>query len=166
MKYRSMFIIMVLALFCLSVQAQEKRISAKELPAAVRAAFEKSYPNAQIKGTAREVEKGVTYYEIESVDGTTHRDLLYEKDGKVFEIEETLDANALPQTVKAALEKAYPGSKVRKAEKTTHDSTTVIEVLLEAGKKRHEIVFDVNGQITKDNVMKAKKENKEEKEEK
>ncbi len=69
--------------------AQEKKIDKNDLPKAVLNAFQKRYPNAAIKGTSIEKENGKTYYEIESIDGTRRRDLLYTKSGKVAEIEET-----------------------------------------------------------------------------
>lgn len=143
----------------------EKRISAKNLPAAVRSAFAKSYPGARITGAAQETEKGVMYYEIESVDGKIHRDLLYTRDGQVSEIEEAMEPASLPEAVKATLKTKYPGYTVKKAEKTTHGTVTDLEVLIEMGKKRHEVVFDENGTVKKNEQLKAKAEKKGEKEE-
>jgi len=65
---------------------ENKAPDLKILPAAVLDAFKTAYPKAVIKGTSKETEKGVTYYEIESVDGKLNRDLLYTADGKAAEI--------------------------------------------------------------------------------
>jgi Putative beta-lactamase-inhibitor-like, PepSY-like len=162
-QYGSIVVLLFLLLTIPSiVEAQgEKRISVKDLPTAVRSAFEKAYPKAEIKGAAEEPENGVTYYEIESIDGKTHRDLLYTKDGEVHEIEEAMDTASLPEAVSAALEKAYPKCKVRRAEKTTRGSVTDIEVMIQTGKKRHELVFNTNGTVQKDEVITTRSEKKE-----
>ncbi|MCX6561361.1 MAG: hypothetical protein NTZ26_12710, partial [Candidatus Aminicenantes bacterium] len=44
-------------------------VDLKILPPAVLKAFQAAYPKAVIKGASKEVEKGVTQYEVESVDG-------------------------------------------------------------------------------------------------
>ncbi len=88
--------------------AQEKKIDKKDLPKAVVESFQKSYPNAVIKGTSTEKEHGKTYYEIESMDGTQGRDLLYTEDGKIAEIEEALAAENIPDFIKNSVMKKYP----------------------------------------------------------
>jgi hypothetical protein len=69
-----------------------KKFTAKDLPAAVSEAFTKAYPKAVSTGADKEAEKGKTFYEIESLDGTMKRDLLYTPEGKAAEIEEALPA--------------------------------------------------------------------------
>jgi hypothetical protein len=83
----------------LGAQDQEKKLTKKELPSAVLSAFQKSYPKASIKGIAEEKKEGKTYYEIESLDGKTSRDLLYLADGSVAEIEESMATADLPGAV-------------------------------------------------------------------
>ena len=75
----------VMAMF--SAQAQEKKINIKALPRAVRAAFQQTYPKATMTGAATEVEDGKTIYEVESIDGTINRDLLFTEKGEVYERE-------------------------------------------------------------------------------
>jgi hypothetical protein len=145
--------------------AQEKDIPAKELPAAVTAAFQAAYPHAVIKGAATEVEGGVTYYEIESVDGQTRRDLLYTIDGKIFEIEETVSAADLPAPVKQAVAKAWPKGEIEKAEKTTRESTVQYDIRVQSGTKTYEMSIDPQGKVLNTQERKLKKEAKEEKEE-
>lgn len=148
--------------------AQEKEINARQLPPAVSAAFHAAYPKAVIKGAAEEVENGVTCYEIESVDGNTRRDLLYSADGKVVEMEESMDAAALPGAVSRKIAETYPGGKIEKAEKTTDQSGKIrYELLVLSGEKRFEISLDPAGKIleTKAVSVKAKKEPAEKEEE-
>ena len=155
-------------LLAVRIHAQEKKISQNELPAVVREAFTRAYPHANIRGTSMEVEKGVTYYEIESLDGTQSRDILYRADGTVAEIEEAVAAGSLPGPVKSAVGKEFAGAKIAKAEKVTKGTAVSYEVHLSQGSKTGSIVVDPSGKIlTKSPLkeMKVKEEYEEEEEE-
>jgi len=158
-------VLLASTVFSLSAFTQEKKISKKDLPQAVLAAFEKAYPKATIKGLSQEVENGKTYYEIESIDGKTTRDLLYLSDGSVTEIEEGLSVAELPPPVKAALLKEYPKGKVVKAEKTTKGTTVTFEMKVSSGKTNAELVVDPSGKVVKNEKVKAANREKEEREE-
>lgn len=138
--------------------SQEKKISGKDLPPAVKSAFEKSYPQAKIKGLAKETENGKTYFEVESVDGKLRRDLLYTPEGDVYEIEETFDAKTLPQAVKDVLQKKFGKYSVTKAERTTHGTEMQYDLALKCGKKSFEASIDPTGKILNSKETKAKKE--------
>jgi uncharacterized membrane protein YkoI len=101
---------------------------AVKLPAAITTAFEKSYPNATIRGTAQETEGGKTVYEVESVDKGKARDLMYNVDGTVISIEEEMNAADLPAPVTAALKKLYPKATITVAEKLTEGTTIEYEL--------------------------------------
>ncbi len=59
---------------------RKRKLDKKDLPKEVFNSFQKSYPNATIKGASMENEEGKIYYEIESVDGKqTQRFTLYRK---------------------------------------------------------------------------------------
>ena len=145
--------------------AQEKKIDKKDLPKAVVESFHKSYPNAEIKGASTEKENGKTYYEIESMDGTQGRDLLYTKDGKIAEIEETLAAEHVPDFVKNSLMKKYPKSTIHKVEKLTKGKKISFEAVVEHDGKKSEVVLDSKGKIQKMKKENEEKEGKESKEE-
>jgi len=145
--------------------AQEKKISEKEVPAPVLNSFHNAYPKAVIKGTSMEKEHGKTFYEIESMDGSQRRDLLYAKDGKVAEVEETLAAKDIPDFVKNSIVKKFPKGEINRAEKVTSGDKISYELLVKSGDKKAGVVLDAKGNILK--VKKMKKENeKEEKSEK
>jgi hypothetical protein len=156
MKNTSLLVALSLCLFfvigTLAGTAGEKKISKKQVPKAVLSAFQSQYPNATIKGQSVETENSKKFYEIESVEGTTHRDLLYEPDGTVAEIEESMDLATLPSEMKNTVEKEFPKGKIVKAEKVTHDSTSTYEFQVKVGKKTHEVKLDASG-----NVLKSKK---------
>jgi hypothetical protein len=60
-----------LLLVSVTAFAQEAKIKEKDVPPAVIATFKSAYPNATVRGYAKETEKGKTFYEIESKDGAT-----------------------------------------------------------------------------------------------
>ena len=88
----------------LSEAAADKRIARMNLPAAVKATVEAESKGATVKGISSEKENGKTVYELETlVDGRT-RDLMIDAAGKVYVVEEQLDAAKAPAPVRAALE--------------------------------------------------------------
>jgi len=115
-------------------QASSKSPSKTVLPAAVEASFKKAYPNATIKHISSEKENGVVLYEIESVDGTQPRDLVYKADGTLVEYEEAIAASAVPEPVMAALNSRYPKATVTKAEKFFKDGSMTYELALKGAK--------------------------------
>ena len=135
-----------------SAFAQETKISEKAVPAAVLTAFKSAYPQARIRGYAREKENGKTFYEIESLDGTTHRDILYNPDGTVAEIEEGIAATDLPSEAQQTIQQKYPRAVVTIAEKVTTGDKVAYEVSAKRGKQRISLEFDANGKITKSKV--------------
>lgn len=131
----------------------------KEVPAAIKAAFEKAYPKAVIKNISKEKQGGKTYYEVESIDGKTRRDFLYNEDGTVYEIEESMAVASLPEAVKAGVAKEFPKGKILTAEKVTRGETTEYELTVKSGAKKQEVRFDATGAKLKGN---AESENEEE----
>jgi hypothetical protein len=108
------------------------------LPAAIEAAFKKSYPTATIKHVSKEAgegaEKGKTVYEVESMDNGMARDLIYRADGTVVEYEETVSEASVPAAVVAAIKLKYPKATVGRCEKLFKDGTTNYEVALKGAK--------------------------------
>src|SRR2546422_3043651 len=141
--------------------AGEKKISKKQIPAAVLSAFKTDYPDATIKGQAGETENGKKYYEIESGDGKTTRDLLYTPDGKISEIEEAMDIATLSAAMKGTVDKACPGGKLGKAEKVTSGTAVKYEFHVKVGKKTNEVVLDASGKILKAAKKNGEKEDEE-----
>ena len=135
------------SLWAISAVAQERKITAKDVPAAVMSAFKTTYPNATIRGYAREKEKGKVFYEIESREGTTTRDVLYNPDGTVAEVEESVAAADLPAEVQQAFKEKYPKATITKAEKTTAGDKVSYEIVARQGKKRIIIEIDPGGKV-------------------
>jgi uncharacterized membrane protein YkoI len=113
---------------------QETAVQLKNLPPAVRATVEAEAKSATIKGISKEKEKGQTVYELETIVGGRTRDLMIDSTGKVFEVEEQIDADKAPAPVRAALEAK---GTIVKLESVVVDGVTTYEgqVKTKAGKK-------------------------------
>src|SRR5712691_4756306 len=124
------FVLAVAALSLLGISAfgQEKKITAKQVPGPVLTAFKTAYPTAKVRGYALEKENGKTFYEIESIDGARHRDILYNADGSISEIEEGIAATDLPAEAQQTLKQKYPKAVVTTAEKVTIGDKVAYEV--------------------------------------
>lgn len=144
---RAALIAMAVSLLAIAAVAQEKKITGKDVPAAVISAFKTAYPNATIRGYAREKENGKVFYEIESREGTTTRDVLYNPDGTVAEIEESIAATGLPAEVQQAMKEKFPKAAITKAERTTAGDKVSYEIVARQGKKRVTIEFDSSGKV-------------------
>ncbi|HEY3383363.1 MAG TPA: PepSY-like domain-containing protein [Vicinamibacterales bacterium] len=107
-----------------------------QLPTAIADAFKKTYPDAVIKNVAKEVENGKTVYEVESTDKGMGRDLIYNPDGTVSEIEEEIKPADLPAPVSAALHELHPKATIAKAEKLTRGTVVEYEFALKGDAKK------------------------------
>ena len=139
----------IVSLLSFSALAQDVKLKKKQVPRAVIAAFQSAYPQATIRGFAREKENGKVYYEVESVEGQTTRDVLYNPDGTVAEIEESIPSSDLPADAQEALRAKYPGSVVTKVEKITRGDVTEYEAHAKLGKKSVSMEFDASGKPLK-----------------
>jgi hypothetical protein len=79
---------------------------------------------------SKETENGKTTWEVESIDNGLSRDLVYNADGTVVEIEEEIPAASLPEPVTAAVKAKYPKATIARAEKVTHGTTESYELTL------------------------------------
>jgi hypothetical protein len=127
-------------------QQAKKYAIAAQLPGPITAAFKKDYPAATIRGTAKETENGKTVYEVESVDKGMARDLIYNPDGTVVEIEEQIIPANLPALVSAALKKLYPTATITVAEKLTKGPTVQYELQLK-GALKPSVAFFPDGKL-------------------
>ena len=130
-----------------TLAAADKKIQAKDLPPAVQKAVQEETKGAQIKGYAKEVEKGKTTYEVETIVNGHARDLIFDPTGKLLIAEETVAIDSVPAPVKAAFEAK---GKVLLVETVTKGGTVTYEaqVQLKSGKKT-EVVVDAAGKAVK-----------------
>ncbi len=129
--------------------AQEKKLRIKDLPSAVKSAFRQAYPKAKITGAGSEKEKGTIYYEIESLEGRTKRDLLYTATGQIVEVEEAVSMDDVPAVVKTTLEKEFPKPVISKSERVIKGGILRYEFQVKVVKGVKEVVIDSAGTIIK-----------------
>ena len=129
-----------------TMQAQEKKITRGELPAAVEKTVAEQSQGATIKGFSTELDKGKRVYEVElSVNGHG-KDISMDKDGKIVEVEEEVSMQSLPPAVKDGLTKAARSGTVGKVESLTKNGKLVAyEAVVKTGTKRSEIQVGPDG---------------------
>ncbi|HEV8538159.1 MAG TPA: hypothetical protein VGR15_04455 [Bacteroidota bacterium] len=125
------------------------KISKKLVPTEVLRAFGQKYPTATITGQLKEKREGIVYYEIESIDSSRHRDVLFQADGTLVEVSETISLDDLPQFVRDSVTTKYRDVTILSAERSTRDSHIEYELVLGSGKKRTEVVVNAAGKVFK-----------------
>ena len=169
LRFATIALVVILAMCVVSAaNAQDKKITKKDVPAAVLKAFETAYPKAKVNNFATEVEKGVKFYELETSEGKIKRDLLYKADGTLAELEEILTPAMVPDDIAKAVKTDFPKGKIVSGEKTTQGTSVTYDIVVVNGKEKINVNLNADGKIQKKTVMKSKKEKgeKEEKEEK
>lgn len=144
---RMVMAVSFVSLFAVVLAAQEKKVAKNEVPAPVLAAFAKAFPKAQAIGYAQEKEDGKTLYEVESKEGTIHRDVTFEPDGKLVVVEESIEVKDLPAAVRATLGKEK--GKCALAEKLIRGEAVEYEFHMRDGKNEFEVVIDATGKVLK-----------------
>jgi hypothetical protein len=107
---------LAIALAPTTVRAQEKDLEAK-LPAAAKRTFRDKFPKAVIEKLEAEEENGVMVYDIEFKDGDTEKETDITADGTMLEFTVVIEADDLPQAVKAPIEKAAEGATMKRVER-------------------------------------------------
>src|SRR5712692_1234527 len=111
-----------------TLTAQEKKIQMKDLPPAVQKAVQEQTKGMTVRGLSKEIEKGKTFYEAETTVNGRTRDLLFDANGQLVEVEEELSLDTLPAAVKAAFEGAQ--GKVMKVESVTKGQAVTYEAVI------------------------------------
>lgn len=140
-------VLFIFAELIVSALVQAEAIKKEAVPPGVIAAFEESYPAATIKSYETEYRGGETCYEIESMEGTIERDILYNGSGGVMEIEESLAINQLPEKVRKSIENKHSKGKIIAAEKVTQGAEITYELIVQTGQKKIEMEIDPYGGI-------------------
>ena len=81
----------------------EKKLTLKDLPAAVQATVTENAKGAEIKNIGKETEHGVAQYEVETMLNGKHRDFNVDTKGKLLLVEEETTLDAIPAAAKAAI---------------------------------------------------------------
>jgi hypothetical protein len=144
--------------------ADESKIEAEDLPKAVLKVVKAKFPEAKIRGAAKEVEGGETKYEVEmTVDGK-NVDVVFEPDGEIEAIEKEIEAEDLPKAVLKAAKSKFPKAKIGKVEEITLEGDKVLYEIAFAseGGKSVEVVMAPNGKIVEKDEAEEEKGGKKE----
>lgn len=128
------------------VTAQEKKVEMKDLPPAVQKAVHEQTQGLTVKGLAKEVEGGKTFYEAETTANGRAKDFLFDSNGNLVEVEEEIAMDAVPAAVRTALQAE---GKLLKVETVTKGKTTTYEGIVEKNGKKSEVAVDANGKKVK-----------------
>jgi hypothetical protein len=135
--------------------ADEVKVPLKDVPQAVVKSIKARFPRAELTEATKEVEDGKTTYEIALKNDGRAVDLSLGTDGKITEIEATIDAGALPAKVTSALQAKYPKSTIKKAEeiveiKEGKETKSYEVIVITTAGKSHEVKVSPEGKILKE----------------
>lgn len=107
----------ILALSTLAQEHEhEKKIQRTDLPSAVDNAVAEQSTGATIKGYSEEKENGQTYYEAEMTVNGHSKDVLFDSNGSIVEVEEWVAVESLPADIRSALQAKAGDGKIAKVE--------------------------------------------------
>ena len=142
--------VLVLGLVFSVANAQEKKLTRKQLPPAVEKTVASESVGATIKGFATEVEKGQRLYEAELMVNGHHKDILMNRQGVNVEVEEEVSMDSLPAMVQDGLRKAAGSGTIGMIESLTKNGKLVAyEGHVKTGTKRSEIQVGPQGEKLK-----------------
>src|SRR5215471_490088 len=86
---------------------------------------------------SKEVEKGVTQYEVETIVNDKHRDFNVDAAGALLVVEEEVDLASIPPPARVAIEKKAAGGKLGMVETVTKGKIVLYEATFtnKSGKK-------------------------------
>ncbi len=116
------------------LMAQDKKITHNQLPAAVQHAMDAETQGSTVKGYATEMENGKRSYEAETMKNGHSRDVSFNPNGSLAEVEEEVSFDQLPAPVQQALKTKARGAQIRKVESLTkHDKLVAYEATTAKG---------------------------------
>ena len=125
--------------------AQETPVRMQDLPEAVQRTVKEQTKSAKLRGLAKEVEKGQTFYEAETLVNGKTRDVLIDAKGNVVEIEEATALADLPEPAQKALRAAAGQGKIITVEKVTKGSIVSYEATINKAGKKSEVGVNADG---------------------
>ena len=130
----------VIGISALTVNAQ--KLKEADVPAEVKAAFTKQYPNVKAKGW----EKEDGNYEVEFDSNKIEMTLVIDPKGNVKQTETEIKVSELSKTIADYCAKNYAGKKIKEASKIV-DAKGVITYEAEIDKM--DVMFDAAGKFIK-----------------
>ncbi len=129
---------------------------ASAIPASVTGLVEKQFPGSKIVRYESESIADVGHvFEVEVETGDKQRcELNAKPDGAILYTECAIDPKALPEPVRAAFERTFPGATIKEAEKKTMPgSGEEFELEFEVGGKEHELYLQSDGKLLRHELV-------------
>lgn len=138
---------------------KEEKVDLKKVPKAVIDAVKAKFDGAELLGAEKEKADGKLVYEI-SLKHNGHKiEVTVTPAGKIVSTEKTIAVKDLPKAVAEALDSKYAKATIKVVEEVTEGEKVSYEVLLvTAGKKTVEVVFDPSGKVVKEEKKDEKKD--------
>ena len=148
---RTLAILIAIVALAASAVGAGKKLTLKDLPAAVQKTVQDQAKGGEIKSISKETENGVEQYEIETIWNGKHRDLNVDTKGNLLVVEEETAIDTIPAAARTALEKKAAGGKIAMVELFLRGSETLYEAAY-TGKdgKKHEVLVKADGTETKE----------------
>src|ERR1700687_3273367 len=102
---RTLTILLSITALACAALAAAKSLQLKDLPPAVQKSVQETLKGGEIKNIAKETEKGVAQYEVESVLNGKRRDFNVDTKGNVIVVEEETSIDSIPAAAKATIMK-------------------------------------------------------------
>ncbi|MCC6838654.1 MAG: PepSY-like domain-containing protein [Flavobacteriales bacterium] len=120
-----------------------QHLAPAQVPAAVTVAFTKAFPKAMDIEWKQKGEQ----YKVEFETGLFRDDheVWYDAAGKLLRHEEEVSASDLPEAVKAAIAKEFPGYRTDDAKRIEADGATTWIVELQNGPEEWKVAYDAAG---------------------
>jgi Putative beta-lactamase-inhibitor-like, PepSY-like len=134
-------LVVAIALATITVQAQKMKEAA--IPAPVKAAFAKAYPNTKAKSWEMEDGKYEAEFEVNKVEMS----VLMDASGNIKETESEIQVTALPAAVVDYCTKNYAGKKIAEASKIVDEKGVVT---YEAEINKMDVLFSADGTFIKE----------------
>jgi Putative beta-lactamase-inhibitor-like, PepSY-like len=136
-------IAVVIALLLFATVSFAQKMQEKDVPNAVKAAFQKQYPTASDVKWEKEGEKFEASFDLNKIDNS----VLFDAKGNLLETEVEIELNQLPKTILDYVATNYKGQKIKEAAKIT-DAKGVLTY--EAEIKGKDLIFDEKGNFLKE----------------
>lgn len=139
-------------------QAYAQQLKESEVPAAIKPAFIQKFPNAK---TVTWEKEDTSSFEASFKVGKEKYSALFDTTGKWLETETEISKDKLPEAVRAALAKEFPGYKIEETVKVeTPEQELQYEVEMEKKEISYDVRFSAGGQILKKEEIKESDEEK------
>jgi uncharacterized membrane protein YkoI len=137
--------LVVPALAAVALFASETRVQMKDLPEAVQKTVKEQTKTAKLRGLAKEIEDGKTFYEAETTVNGKSRDILIDTTGAVVEVEEPVSLDSIPEAARKAIQAKAGSGKILKVESVTKGSSVSYEAVIQKNGKKSEVAVNADG---------------------